>query len=80
MQSAAGRRTTAPWSACVALILACCAPHAAAGGEAAPVQPKNIDISLSARWPASPAAVEAAEFVSEEDSSLFGAAICNFRD
>ena len=70
MQSAAGR-TTAPWSACVALILACCAPHAAADGEPAPVQPKNIDISLSARWPASPAAVEAAEFVAEEDSSLF---------
>ena len=35
------------------------------------MQPKNIDISLSARWPASPAAVEAAEFVAEEDTALF---------
>ena len=60
-----------PRCACVALLLACCAPHTAAEGEAAPVQPKNIDISLSARWPASPAAVEAAEFVAEEDNSLF---------
>ena len=42
-----------------------------AADEVAEVKPKNIDISLSARWPASPAAVEAAEFVTEEDAMLF---------
>ena len=38
---------------------------------AAKLAAKNIDISLSARWPASPAAVEAAEYMSEEDATLF---------
>lgn len=42
-----------------------------ASDEVTEVKPKNIDISLSARWPASPAAVEAAEFMTEEDSALF---------
>ncbi len=54
----------------VALLAALFAAPAAAE-DVAPVHPKNIDISLSARWPASPAAVEAAEFMAEEDALLF---------
>ena len=32
----------------------------------APLKPKNIAISLSARWPATPLAAEAAEFIADE--------------
>ena len=32
----------------------------------APLKPKNIAISLSARWPATPLAAEAAEFMADE--------------
>ena len=31
-----------------------------------PLKPKNIAISLSARWPATPLAAEAAEFMADE--------------
>ena len=39
---------------------------AAATASEAPLKPKNIAISLSARWPATPLAAEAAEFMADE--------------
>ena len=36
-----------------------------------PLRRRNIDIALTARWPRTPVAAEAAEFLAEEGSSLF---------
>ena len=35
------------------------------------MKPKNIDISLSAKWSVTPVAAEAAEFMAEEGSTTF---------
>ena len=39
--------------------------------DALVLQPKNIDIALTARWPVTSFAVEAAEFLAEESNALF---------
>ena len=62
-------RASVGMARCVTCLLAAFACLAQA--EEAKLKPKNIDISLSARWPASPVTVEAAEFMAEEEAALF---------
>jgi len=53
------------------MLAACLAVVVALGAEAPKTKPKNIDISLSARWAPTPLAVEAAEVVADEGGPQF---------